>query len=298
MLVMSPADAAPNPGRHGPDLRIDPFLGTAVHIVGTRQQRPNLTAAHPRTDCPFCPGGLEAPEPYQTRWFVNRWPALPDDRCEVVLYSPDHDSSLATLQVSEARQVVDLWAERTVALGSRADVAYVLIFENRGADVGATIAHPHGQIYAYDHVPPRPATMFSREWRPSADPALLVARTTRWTAAVPAAPSFPVALSIAPVDHRGALPDLDDSQRNELAAMLVDVSGRLDRLYGQPLPTMMWINQRPTDGSHRDAWLNIDLVSPWRAAGLPRYIAAAEIGGGEFFNPVVPEELAATLRRI
>ncbi|MGA0878685.1 MAG: galactose-1-phosphate uridylyltransferase, partial [Ilumatobacteraceae bacterium] len=68
--------------------------------------------------------------------------------------------------------------------------------------------------------------------------------------------------------------------------------------YDRSLPTMMWINQRPTDGTHREAWLNIDLVSPWRAAGLLRYIAAAEIGGGEFFNPVVPEELAGTLRRL
>lgn len=293
MLCMIPVD----PSR-GPDLRIDPHLGTAVYIVGTRQQRPNLTAAAPRTDCPFCPGGLEAPEPYQTRWFVNRWPALPDDRCEVVLYSPDHDASLATLDIAQARQVVDLWVERTKALGSRPDVAYVLIFENRGADVGATIAHPHGQIYAYDHVPPRPATMFTQQWRPSISPDRLVADTATWTAVVPEAPSFPVALNIAPVEHVGALPDLDDTQRHGLAEMLVDISGRLDRLYDRPLPTMMWINQRPTDGSHGDAWLNIDLVSPWRAAGLPRYIAAAEIGGGEFFNPVVPEDLAATLARI
>ncbi|MGA0879361.1 MAG: galactose-1-phosphate uridylyltransferase, partial [Ilumatobacteraceae bacterium] len=216
---MSPADHSP-----GPDLRIDPYLGTAVYIVGTRQQRPNLTAAHPRTDCPFCPGGLEAPDPYRTRWFVNRWPALPDDRCEVVLYSPDHDASLASLDVSDARQVVELWAERTVALGARSDVAYVLIFENRGADVGATIAHPHGQIYAYDHVPPRPATMFSREWRPSVSTDRLVVRNDTWTAAVPEAPSFPVALSIAPIDRVGSLPALDDAHRHDLAAILVDVS--------------------------------------------------------------------------
>lgn len=281
-----------------PDLRLDPYLGTAVYVVGSRQQRPNQSGSTPSTDCPFCPGGLEAPEPYRTRWFVNRWPALPDDRCEVVLYSPDHDGSLASLGVSGARLVVDLWAERTVALGARADVAYVLIFENRGADVGATIAHPHGQIYAYDHVPPRPAAMFGNGWRPTPVDRLAVTANETWTASVPAAPAYPVAISMAPVERVGSLAELDDRRRQDLAALLVDVGARLDRLFDRPLPYMMWINQRPADGSHPDAWLNIDLVSPWRAPGLARYIAAAEIGGGEYFNPVVPEELAATLRRI
>ena len=65
------------------DTRIDPYLGTVVHVVGTRQARPNL----PSTGCPFCPGGLEAPEPYDVRWFKNRWPAMQPDRCEVVLYT-------------------------------------------------------------------------------------------------------------------------------------------------------------------------------------------------------------------
>jgi UDPglucose--hexose-1-phosphate uridylyltransferase len=81
-----------------------------------------------------------------------------------------------------------------------------------------------------------------------------------------------------------------------LAALLVDVFDRLDRLFDEPLPYMMWINQRPFDGTLRDAWLSIDIVSPWRQRQLPRFIAAAEIGAGEFFNPVVPEDVAARLR--
>ena len=82
---------------------------------------------------------------------------MPDDRCEVVLYTPSHDATFASLGVEGARDVVDLWADRSAALGARDDVAYVLVFENRGAEVGATIAHPHGQIYAFDLVPPAPA---------------------------------------------------------------------------------------------------------------------------------------------
>ena len=79
----------------GADVRVDPHLGTVVHVVGTRQARPNL----PSSGCPFCPGGLEAPDPYDVRWFTNRWPAMPDERCEVVLYTPEHDATFASLGV-------------------------------------------------------------------------------------------------------------------------------------------------------------------------------------------------------
>src|SRR5262249_38473766 len=131
----------------------------------------------PEDDCPFCVGGLEAPHAYDVRWFPNRWPALdpgpPVDfaaaegagatrvpavgAAEVVLFSPEHTQSLATLPVSPVRTVVDLWAARTAALLARPEVEYVLVFENRGREVGATIDHPHGQIYAYPFEPPVPA---------------------------------------------------------------------------------------------------------------------------------------------
>ena len=289
-------DSNPDSATH--DVRRDPTLGTVVHVVGHRQARPNQPTAVASDECPFCPGGLEAPDAYEVRWFANRWPAMPGDRCEVVLYSPLHDASMATLGTAAIAQVIDLWAERTVVLGARADVDYVLVFENRGASVGATIAHPHGQIYAYDHVPDRPARLFAGQWRPDTDPARFVVESDDWTVSVPYASEFPVALSIAPRRHTGDLPSLDATQRARLAEILVDTFGKLDALYGEPLPYMMWINQRPFDGTARDAWMSIDIVSPWRRAGLARYIAAAEVGAGEYFNPVAPEEIAARLRAI
>lgn len=276
-------------------LRHDPHDGTPVHIVASRQARPNL----PDDGCPFCVGGREAPEPYDVRWFTNRWPALPDDRCEVVLYTPDHTASFATLGVEGITRVIDLWADRTTALGSRADVDYVLVFENRGPEVGATIAHPHGQIYAYDHVPPRPARRLG-VWAPDPHPGdRLVADANGWTAVVPVAPVYPVAIDIAPTEHIGDLAACDPTQRRGLAGMLADLMGRLDRLYDRPLPYMLWVNQRPTTPSGwDDAWLSIEIVSPWRSAGVARYIAAAEVAAGEYFNPVDPAELAERLRAL
>jgi UDPglucose--hexose-1-phosphate uridylyltransferase len=220
------------------------------------------------------------------------------DRCDVVLYTPQHDATFWSLGLEGARKVVDLWAERTLALGRRPDVAYVQVFENRGAEVGATIAHPHGQIYAYDHVPSRPSLRLDAGWRPELHPdERVVAEHDGWRAWVPWAPMFPVELNLAPTERIPDLPQCDSSARDAFAALLVDVLERLDRLFGRPLPYMMWLNQRPTvDSGYHDAWLNVEIVSPWRGPGVQRFIAAAEVSAEEYFNPVVPEDLAARLR--
>lgn len=289
------------PGDPQPDVRVDPYLGHTVHVVGNRQARPNLPTNADVAACPFCVGGLEAPEPYDVRWFVNRWPAMPDGRCEVVLYSPEHDASFSSVGVTQVRKVVDLWAERTLALSSRPDVDYVLVFENRGASIGATISHPHGQIYAYDHVPERPWRMFSVGWRPDTADERLVERNRSFTCATQFAPVYPVAVTIAPRERRPDLVSLDSSERDDLAEILVSSLRRIESLHASwetPVPYMLWVNQRPATGTHADAWMSIEIVSPWRATGLPRYIAAAEVGAGEFFNPVVPEDLARSLREI
>jgi UDPglucose--hexose-1-phosphate uridylyltransferase len=276
-------------------LRVDIHTGRSTYFVGQRQRRPNLPASE---TCPFCIGGLEAPEPYEVRSFVNRWPALPDDRCEVILYTPDHEATFSSLGAAGARRVVDLWAERTAVLGARQDVHYVLVFENRGATVGATIPHPHGQIYAFDAVPPRPLAELERGDVLSPIDGRLVCASLGWKAWVPEAPSYPYALTIAPDALIPDLPSLTDDGRNGLAAVLVDALERLDRLFSTPAPYMLWIHQRPFDGNRwPQARIHVDVVSPWRAPSLERYIAAGEVGSGIYFNPVDPEVAAAELRK-
>ena len=278
------------------DLRVDPYLGTRVYIVGTRQARPNL----PSTGCPFCVGGREAPEPYDVFWFRNRWPAMHPDRCEVVLYTPQHDATFWGLGTEGVRKVIDLWADRTQQLGARDDVDFVLVFENRGPEVGATIAHPHGQIYAYDHVPERPARLLDAAWAPDLESGdRHIVDCGEFTAYVPIASTYPVAVTVAPTVQIPDLPSMSSVHRDQLATILVDVFERLDGLYGQALPYMMWLNQRPTDGgTWPQAWFNIEIVSPWRGPGVSRYIAAAEVACGEYFNPVIPEVVAENLRAV
>jgi UDPglucose--hexose-1-phosphate uridylyltransferase len=275
------------------ELREDVHTGARTYVVGSRQKRPNL----PDAGCPFCPGGLEAPEPYDVRWFANRWPSMPDQRCEVVLYTPEHDATFWSLGQDGARKVIDLWAERSAALGARPEISYVLVFENRGPEVGATIAHPHGQIYAFDFVPELPRHELERGTRFDEPGERLVATAPGWRAWVPEAAIFPYALVLVPDAPVPDLPSLDDAARDGLAALLVDVLERLDRLFEAQTPYMLWIHQRPFDGgAWPEARLHVEIVSPWRSAGIPRFVAAGELGSGVYFNPVAPEDAARALR--
>lgn len=287
--------------------RIDPLTGDIAYIVAARQGRPNL----PATGCPFCPGGREAPEDYDVFSFTNRWPPIPDGRAEVVLYTSDHDATLWSLGEDGVRKVIDLWAERSAALGMRADVEYVLIFENRGPEVGATIAHPHGQIYAFDVVPPRARreldhadveAAFGAEAAGPDDERLVGADPGGWRAWVPWAATWPYEVLVAPSQPVADLPSLDDEGRASFARVLVDLLERYDRLFGddgepQPLPYMFWIHQRPFDGG---AWprarVHAHVAPLYRSAGTPRFVASGELGSEVYFNPVEPAQAAAALR--
>jgi UDPglucose--hexose-1-phosphate uridylyltransferase len=275
------------------DLRTDELTGVRTFVVDSRQDRPNLPAG----GCPFCPGGLEAPEEYDVRWFRNRWPAMQNDPCEIVLFTTRSDPTSRWLGADGVRKTIDVWAERTASLGARADVDYVLVFENRGAEVGATITHPHGQIYAFEFVPELPHRELRLGSRLEEPGNRLVAETPGWRAWVPEAPVFPYAVRLAPEDLLPDLPSLDGPGRDALAALLVDVLARFDRLFDAKTPYMLWMHQRPFDGGDwPDARLHIEIVTPWRAPGVPRYVAAGELGSGVYFNPVAPEAAARALR--
>jgi len=275
--------------------RIDPHSGARVHIVAARQHRPNL----PSSDCPFCVGGLESPEPYEVKSFANRWPALETGACEVVLYSSQHDATISSLGSSGIRKVIDLWAERTTQLQQQSDVDFVLIFENRGAEVGATISHPHGQIYAFDHVPRRQHSILETQWKPDTQPAdRLIINSDHFSTYAQYAAIHPVSLVVAPHKQISLLSQLNDALRDDLASVLHKTFVALDQLFDAPLPYMMWITQASAKTQYENVWLHIEIVSPWRAKGVQRFIAAAEVSTEEYFNPVDPADIAQRLRNL
>lgn len=171
-------------------IRRDPLLGDSVAVASHRQGR---TYHPPAGECPLCPtdtaaGRLsEIPDSdYDVVVFENRFPSLAGDsgRCEVVCFTSDHGASFADLTEEQAGLVLDVWTDRTAELAELPQVEQVFCFENRGPEIGVTLGHPHGQIYAYPFVTPEPNGCPGRS--PStAPPPGATSSTTSWSASVP-----------------------------------------------------------------------------------------------------------------
>jgi UDPglucose--hexose-1-phosphate uridylyltransferase len=217
----------------------------------------------------------------------------------VVLYSPDHTASLATLSETNISELVHTWSKRTTELRQLPGGECVVVFENCGAEIGATISHPHGQIYAFDHVPTRIATQLHNHWTPDDNPDdRLVFELNGWRLWAEYAAVHPVSLRLAPTQRVADLPSLSNEQVHALAHALSTTFSAFNTLFEDQAPYMMWWNQSPrTRSDWPDAWLNMELVSPWRANRVPRYIAGVEVATGEYFNPVDPADIADRLRK-
>jgi UDPglucose--hexose-1-phosphate uridylyltransferase len=315
--------------------RWNPVLGEWTITATHRQDR---TFLPPKEYCPLCPtkpGGTptEIPEPtYQIAVFDNRFPSLRADpeppaiagteltpvepsygACEVVVYTPDHNATFGSLPVRRIRQLVEVWAHRTLVLGARDEVAYVFPFENRGEVIGVTLNHPHGQIYAYPTIPPvlaretaNAAAHLDAEgsclWcdllgQELADGSRIVAETATWVAGVPFAARWPYEVHLTPRRHVGWLHELASAEVDDLARLLATVVRRYDALFGFTLPYIMAIHQRPTDGGPHDAWhLHFEFYPPYRTETKLKYLAGSEAGAGAFINDTLPETTAERLR--
>ncbi len=164
----------------------------------------------------------------------------------------------------------------------------MLVFENRGAAVGATIAHPHGQIYAFDVVPELPhrelerGTRLGRAGRPARGGGAGLARLGARGAGLPVRRPRSRRATSCPTSLRSTT-----AGRDALAALLVDVLERFDRLFDAETPYMLWIHQRPFDGSDwPDARLHVEIVTPWRAPGVPRLRRRRRARLGRLLQPV------------
>ncbi len=220
-----------------PSTRVDPWLGTVTHVVASRQDRPNLPSSH----CPFCPGGIEARAARRAARVVPGRSSTGGRRCRTGAAR----SSCTTANTSgrcgssaSTRCATSSTSGRSARGRSASDPTWRTCSCSRTAasEVGATIAHPHGQIYAYDHVPARPAALLDAGWRPDPAPGdRLVSEVGGWRAWVPHAPVHPISVTLAPSRQVPDLVALDDAGRDAMALALSDVLRRLDALFAKPL---------------------------------------------------------------
>jgi UDPglucose--hexose-1-phosphate uridylyltransferase len=305
--------------------RLDVFTGAWIGIAPARNARPLDSAVEVVEACPFCPGGAEIPFPYEAVVFDNRFPSFRPTpppppaldgptrpargRCEVVLYTHRHEASFGRLSPTELGRVLAVWIDRARDLWSDPAHGYVCVFENRGAEVGATIAHPHGQIYALDHVPPTIAAKAAahRRHRERAGDCLSCAATQAdarsdrvvsanesFVVAVPFAARWPFEVAVRARRHGlGRLSELDPVEQRDLAVALRDVVRRYDALFDLPLPYMMVAQEAPAD--EHDWHLAFELYPLHRAPGMTKIRASVETGLGLFLNDVAPEDAARRL---
>ncbi|HSK57012.1 MAG TPA: galactose-1-phosphate uridylyltransferase [Jiangellales bacterium] len=320
------------------EIRYDPLLDEWVTIASHRQGRTHLP---PADECPLCPSRdgrqTEIPSPdYDVVVFENRFPSLATSvppvpptvdpggdlftrqpgvgRCEVVCFTSDHTSTFAELSTAQARLVIEAWADRTAELSSLRNVEQVFCFENRGEEIGVTLHHPHGQIYAYPFVTPRTRRQLisarqyrERTWRNLYADVLaaermagsrIVTETEHWTAFVPAAARWPVEVHLYPRRQVLDLPGLRPEERDDLAEVYLDLLRRLDTLYGLPMPYIAGWHQAPVRVDRELGYLHLELFSIRRAPGKLKYLAGSESGMGAFINDVMPEQAAARLREV
>jgi UDPglucose--hexose-1-phosphate uridylyltransferase len=333
-----PLDGRPTAGT----MRLDALTGDWVSIADHRQNR---TFLPPTDECPLCPSGggtmpSEIPaHEYDVVVFENRFPSFASGstaaapvgnpllvyapalgRCEVVCFTSDHKASFSSLSPARARTVVDVWADRTRELSAIEAVEHVFVFENRGEEIGVTLHHPHGQIYAYPFVPARTASLLrvatahhQRTGRLLGADLLaaeldaasrVVIRGTAWTAYVPYAARWPVEVHLVPNRDVPDLVALDDDERDELAEVYLDLLRRLDRYYQAPggapiaLPYIAGWHQAPARRGRDVSRLHLQVMSVLRAPGRLKYLAGSESGVGAWINDVSPESVAARLREV
>jgi UDPglucose--hexose-1-phosphate uridylyltransferase len=323
-----------DPVRKSAHLRWHPLRGEWVAYARHRQDRTFLPPAefNPLASTLDPAQPTEVPSgAYDVAVFENLFPALtsePGDppistvdtrpasgAAEVVVFTQDPKGTLGGLPLAHLELIFEVWADRYVELGARPDVQYVYPFENRGVEVGVTLHHPHGQIYAYPFVPPIPERELMQQRRyfdthgrgllqavlgdEIADGQRVLYDGPAVVAFMPAFARYSYEVWIAPRDPHPSVATLDDTTRADMARALKTILRKFDRLWQKPFPYVMAFHQAPTDGvEHPEAHLHIEFYPAYRMPGRLKFLAGSELGAGMFTADTLPEEKAAELRDI
>ncbi|MBI1940322.1 MAG: galactose-1-phosphate uridylyltransferase [Acidobacteria bacterium] len=311
------------------ELRWNPTVREWVSTASHRQHRPLM----PSDSCPFCPGSGRVPDDYDVYIYPNDFPAFSipapepavkgDDlyrverslgRCDVVLYHPDHNTSLPQLSLDHLTRLVRLWRKRFVELKATPGIRYVLIFENKGAVIGVTMPHPHGQIYAFPFIPPRLkrevesarahhrargrclyCDILRKERRQGRR---VVAENDSFTAFIPFYARWPYEVHVFSRRHLGTLDQFRAAEERGLAEILKWVTLKYDNLFEMSFPYMMLLHQAPARGRFPYFHFHIEFYPPHRSKDKLKYLASVETGAGSFLNDSLAEEKAAELRSV
>ena len=327
----SPGAANRRPNAH---LRWHPLRGEWVAYASHRQERtflppPEYNPLAPSTD-PEQPTEVPA-GPWDIAVFENLFPTLTLEAhdppvlsvptepgkgvCEVIVFTQDSRSSLGRLALSHLELLIDVWADRYVELGARDDIKYVFPFENRGVEVGVTLHHPHGQLYAYPFVPPVAARELEQQRnylrrhgrglledfvaREVQEGVRLLYNGRHTVAFMPICARYSYEVWVAPSRPAGSFADLSGDERADFARALKTVLLKFDGLWQKPFPYILAFHQAPTDGAaHPEAHLHAEFYPAYRMPDRLKYLAGSEIGAGVFTADTLPEQKVEELKAV
>ncbi len=314
------------------EMRWNPTLAQWTVYAAHRMNRPQLPS---RDSCPLCPGILELPMPYQIAIFENRAPAMsfvpgemerPDTtnlfefkspargRCDIVVYSPQHDEKFAFMPLENIYALVEAWRDRYREIIAQSDIEFVSIFENKGREAGMTLDHPHGQIYAFPFLPPD----LEKQWAQTQafwdgkrglwekilekelrDGSRIIAQTDGFLAAMPFYARYPFEVHIwAKRAGVSSLLEMTPQERRELAGIMKNVALRYERLWPDAaygFPTLMLMQQLSKQAGAERYRFHIEFLPLQRSPEKMKYRASIESGAGTFLADFLPEEQAAEL---
>lgn len=318
-------------------LRYDPVKNKKVAVATKRQDR---TFHPPKNYCPLCPtrnGKIltEIPKSsYDIVVFENKFPTfnrVPDKIninehfpykifnskgiCEVICYTQEHDRYLEDQPLKKIENLIRVWTDRYYSLGSKKYIKYVLIFENKGKEIGVTLSHPHGQIYAFPYIPPLIIEELnsSKKYYKKNNSCLhcriieeevkkksrMVIKNKDFIAFIPFYAQWPYEVHIYPLRHMGSFCELSEFEVSSLAKILKELINRYNLLFNFRMPYVMVIHQNPTDNkSYPYYHLHFEFYPPYRSTNKLKYLAGCELGAGTFINDTLPEEKALELREI
>ncbi len=335
--------------QQNPHRRFNPLKREWVLVSPHRTQRPwqgqmekpvQPLALQHDPECYLCPGNLRAggvrTDNYTSTYvFENDFAALKPDAplfsededgkgllvtegesgiCRVLCFSPRHDLTLAKMEVADIRKVVDLWDAQTQELGTREDIRYVQVFENRGAMMGASNPHPHGQIWASHSLPNEIVVEQAAQATYLAQHGCcllcayremevvraerIVASNASFVALVPFWAVWPFEVMVLPVRHVADLAAMTEAERDDLAAILKAVTSTYDKVFDSPFPYSMGLHPQPYDGVEHPEWhFHLHFYPPLlRSATVRKFMVGFELLGSPQ-RDITPESAADTLRK-
>ena len=306
-----------------PHMRWNPSRQEWVTYSATRKVR---TAFPPKEYCPLCPGAelnfpTEIPfKDFEIATFPNRWASFnttknkisidnidaksSDGECEVVVYSPNHEDTIAQMPIERIELLFNVWVDRYIKLLERDEIKYVMPFENRGEECGVTLHHPHGQIYAYPFIPPviqKEIEVFKKEnfilkIMKILEEKYYVYQDDYVIAAVPPFARYAYEIWIIPKRRIPGPWKFKDEEYNSFARALRNVVKGYDSFIGRRCPYIMGLHAAPTI-EDKDFHFHIEFYPPLRYGDKPKILAGTESMAGTFVMDVLPEETAIELRK-